>query len=159
MPLQPIIVEQSFSQWGLDVVGTINPKYRKRHMYILIAIYYFMKWMEAVELKKVDFEELIKFLKDNILSRFGVLDKFIIDNGSIFIRSKFIGFFGEYGIIMGQSSNYYSQGNGLVESTHKTLVQILKKTIHKSQRNWYLKLIDVLWESRMTPKDSLGMSP
>jgi hypothetical protein len=38
-------------------------------------------------LKKVDFEELIKFLKDNILSRFGVPEKFITDNGSIFIES------------------------------------------------------------------------
>jgi transposase InsO family protein len=102
---------------------------------------------------------LIKFLKDNILSRFGVPDKFITDNGSIFIGSKFTEFCGEYGIIMGQSSNYYPQGNGLAESTNKTLVQILKKTIDKNQRNWHLKLTDALWESRMTPKDSTGMSP
>jgi hypothetical protein len=40
-------------------------------------------------LKKVDSEQLIIFLKDNILSRFGVLEKFITDNGSIFIGSKF----------------------------------------------------------------------
>jgi transposase InsO family protein len=98
-------------------------------MYILTDTNYFMKWTEAVELKKDDYEELIKFLKDNILSRFGVPDKFITDNGSIFIGSKFTKFCGEYGIIMGQSSNYYPQGNGLVESTNKTLVQILKKTI------------------------------
>jgi transposase InsO family protein len=110
-------------------------------------------------LKKVDSEELIKFLKDNILLRFGVLDKFIIYNGSIFIRSKFTEFCGEYGIIMCQSSNYYPQGNGLVESTNKTLVQILKKTIDKNQNNWHLKLKHVLWESRMTPKDSIRMSP
>jgi len=46
-------------------------------------------WPEAMALKKVDSEELIKFLKDNIFSRFDVLDKFITDNGLIFIRSKF----------------------------------------------------------------------
>jgi hypothetical protein len=103
MPLQPIIVEQPFSQWGLDVVGPINLKSSKGHIYILTTTYYFMKWPEAVELKKVDAEELIKFLKDNILSRFGVPDKFITDNGSIFIGSKFTEFCGEYGIIMGQS--------------------------------------------------------
>jgi len=66
-----------------------------------------------VALKKVNSEELIKFLKDNILSRFGVLEKFIIDNGSIFITSKFIEFCGEYEIIMGQS--YYT-------SIHKGMV-------------------------------------
>jgi hypothetical protein len=71
-------------------------------MYIITATYYLTKWPEAVALKRVDSEELIKFLKDNILSRFGVREKFIIDNGSIFIVSKITEFCGEYGIIMGQ---------------------------------------------------------
>jgi hypothetical protein len=134
MPLQPITIEEPFTQWGLDVIGPINPKSNKGHSYILTATDYFTKWKEAVALKKVDSEELITFLKDNILSRFGVPEKLITDNGSIFIGSKFTKFCGEYGIIMGQSSNYYPQGNGLVESTNKTLIQILKKTITVNQR-------------------------
>jgi hypothetical protein len=85
MPLQPIVVEQPFSQWGLDVIGTINLKSSKGHMYIITTTDYFKKWPELVALKKIDTRDLIGFLKDNILSRFGVLDKFIIDNGSIFI--------------------------------------------------------------------------
>jgi transposase InsO family protein len=113
----------------------------------------------VVALKKDDDEERIKFLKDNILSRFGVPDKLIIDNGLIFIRSKFTEFCGEYGIIMGQSSNYYPQGNGLSESTNKTLVHILKKTIDKNQRNWHLKLTDALWASITNLKDSTRMYP
>jgi hypothetical protein len=60
---------------------------------------------------------------------------------------------------MGKSSNYYSQGNGLAESTNKTLRQILKKTIEKNQRNWHLKSTDALWESKTTPKDNIGISP
>jgi hypothetical protein len=37
--------------------------------------------------------------------------------------------------------------------------QILKKTIDKNQRNWHMKLTDVLWERKKTPKDIIGMSP
>jgi hypothetical protein len=37
MPLQPILVEEPFSQWGLDVIGPINPKSSKGHVYILTA--------------------------------------------------------------------------------------------------------------------------
>jgi hypothetical protein len=103
MPLQPIFMEQPCSQWGLDVVGPINQKSSKGHIYILTATDYFTKWSEAMALKKVDSKELIKFLKDNILSRFDVPKKFITDNGSIFIGSKFTEFCGEYGIVMGQS--------------------------------------------------------
>jgi hypothetical protein len=85
MPLQSVVVEQQFSQWVLDFVGSINLKYRKWHMYILTTTDYFKKWLEVVVLKKVDATELIGFLKDNILLSFGVPDKFIIDNGLIFI--------------------------------------------------------------------------
>jgi transposase InsO family protein len=138
------MVEQPFSQWGLDVVGSINPNYSKGNLYILTTTNYFTKWSKAVVLKKVDAEELIKFLKDNIMSRFGVPNKFITNNGSIFVDSKFTKFYGQYGIIMGQSSNYYPQGNGLVESTNKTLMQILKKIVDINQRNWHLKLTNAL---------------
>jgi transposase InsO family protein len=159
IPLQLIVVEKSFSQWGLDVVGPINPKYSKGHVYILKTTDYFTKRPEAVALKKANAEELIKFLKDNILSRYGVPDKFITDNGSILIGSNFMEFCGQYGIIMGQSSNYYPQGNGLAKSTNKKIMQILKKTIDRSHRNWHLKLTKALWASRITPKDSTWMYP
>jgi transposase InsO family protein len=109
-------------------------------MYNMTTTDYFKKWLEAVALKKADAKELIGFLKDTILSRFGVLDKFILDNGSIFIGSKFKDFCKEYGIIMGQSLNYYLQGNGFAESTNKTLVSILKKNVDRNQRNWHMKL-------------------
>jgi hypothetical protein len=119
MPLQPIIIEEPFTCWILDVIGPINPKSSKGHSYIFTVIDYFTKWQEAVALKKVDYEELITFLKDNIFSRFGVLEKLITNNGSIFIGLKFTIFLGEHDIIMDQSSNYHLQGNGLVESQIK----------------------------------------
>jgi transposase InsO family protein len=90
------------------------------------------------------------------LSIFGVSEKFITNNGSIFVGSKFTKFCGEFGIIMGQSSNYYPQGNDLAESMNKNLIQILKKMIDLNQRNWHLKLIDALWASKLTPKYSIG---
>jgi hypothetical protein len=76
MPMQPISIEEPFTQWGLDVIGLINPKSSKGHSYILTTTNYFTKWQEAVALKKVDSYELIRFLKENILAIFGVPDFF-----------------------------------------------------------------------------------
>jgi hypothetical protein len=53
-------------------IGSINPKSSKGNSYILTTTDYFTKWPEVVALKTVDSEQLIQFLKDNILSRFGV---------------------------------------------------------------------------------------
>jgi len=115
------MVEQPFAQWGLYVISPINPKSRKDHSYIITSTDYFTKWKEVVALRNADLEQLIHFLKENILSKFGVPKKFITDNGSIFIGSKFTKFCGEYGIIMGKSSNYHLEGHGLVESTNKMI--------------------------------------
>src|ERR1700733_11766157 len=51
-PLQPVNIEQPFDQWGLDIIGEINPPSSKQHKYILTATDYFTKWVEAIPLKK-----------------------------------------------------------------------------------------------------------
>ena len=57
------------------------------------------------------------------------------------------------------STNYYPQGNGLVESTDKNLIRILKKMVIENQRSWHSALPNALWADRVTPKTSLGVSP
>jgi hypothetical protein len=120
MPLQSITVEKPFAQWGLGCDWSNKSKVSKGHAYIITATDYFTKWKEVVALRNVDSEQLIHFLKENILSRFGVPEKFITDNGSIFIGSKFTNFCGEYGIIMGNHPTI----------THKEMVWLSQQTKH-----------------------------
>jgi hypothetical protein len=60
---------------------------------------------------------------------------------------------------MSESSNYYPQGNVMEESTNNMLIQIIKNTIESIHEKWHNKLIDVLWESRLTPNKGTGHSP
>ena len=57
------------------------------------------------------------------------------------------------------SSNYYPQGNGLVESSKKNLIRIMKRKIEDNQRVWHSKLMTALWADRITPKRAIGNSP
>jgi hypothetical protein len=59
MPLKTIAVDSPFTQWGLDVIGPINPKSSKGHSYILMTIDYFTKWPKAITLKVASSEQLI----------------------------------------------------------------------------------------------------
>ena len=70
--MQPIMVDASFMQWRLDVIGSINPNLGKWNSYILSATKYLKKWKEARALKMEDTDELISFVEENILSFFGV---------------------------------------------------------------------------------------
>ena len=83
-PLQPVMIENPFEQWGLDMVDDINPNSSKMHKYILTAIDYFSKWTEAIPLKVINDIEVIQFLQQNIVTRFGVPNCFVFDNAKYF---------------------------------------------------------------------------
>eukprot|EP00253_Pinus_taeda_P013143 PITA_13143 len=68
-PLQPVNIEQPFDQWGLDIIGEINPPSSKQHKYILTATDYFTKWVEAVPLKTANSEAIIEFIDQFIITR------------------------------------------------------------------------------------------
>ena len=72
---------------------------------------------------------VIDFLQENIMTKFGVPISLVFDNVSYFSSIKMIEFTSEKGIKFHYSTNYYSQGNGLAESTNKNLIRILKKTV------------------------------
>jgi len=63
MPLHSITLEEKFAQWGLDVIGPINPKNSKDHAYIIPVTNYFTKWKEFVAPRNVDSKQIDHFPK------------------------------------------------------------------------------------------------
>ena len=80
LSLRPIIIKGPFQQWGLNFIGLINPTSSAGHQYVIIVIEYFTKWVEAKATKKMTFEVVCGFLTENILVRFGVPIKLVMDN-------------------------------------------------------------------------------
>eukprot|EP00253_Pinus_taeda_P014471 PITA_14471 len=159
LPLVPIYVEAPFQQQGLDFIGEIHPPSSGQHRWILTATDYFTKWIEAVLRRKENDSMIISFLENNILSRFGCLMKIITDNAQAFKSKKMINFCHQYHITLGHSTTYYPQGNGLVESSNKSIVRIIKKLLEEKNKAWHLKLKYALWADRICTKRSIGTSP
>eukprot|EP00253_Pinus_taeda_P015161 PITA_15161 len=113
MPLQPVNIEQPFSQWGLDIIGEIVPHSSKQHRYILTATDYFTKWVEAVPLKTANSERIIELIDQFIITRFGLPTALIFDNASYFSGNAMTDFSLKRGFKLKYSANYYPQGNGL----------------------------------------------
>ena len=91
-PIQPITIENPFEQWGLDVVGEINPNSSKLHNYILTTTNYFSKWTEAIPLKAINDNEVIQFLQWNIVTRFGIPNCLVFGNEKYFSSLKIVEF-------------------------------------------------------------------
>jgi hypothetical protein len=68
MPLIPVKTKAPFQQWGLDFIGEINPHSSAQHRWILTAIDYFTKWVEAIPTRKATDSVVIDFLEENILA-------------------------------------------------------------------------------------------
>ena len=117
------------------MIGEIHPASLGQHKYIITATDYFTRWSEATTLRQVNKNQVIAFLTENIISRFGIPDFIAFDNAKYFSLIKLTKFALEYGIKLKHSTNYYPQGNGLAESTNKNLINIIKKTIDQNPKS------------------------
>lgn len=68
-------------------------------------------------------------MEGSILSRFGYPHKIIIDNAAALKYKKMVDFFNKYHIVLGHSTAYYPQGNGLEDYSNKSLVNIINKLL------------------------------
>eukprot|EP00253_Pinus_taeda_P034351 PITA_34351 len=159
LPLKPIEVSTPFQQCGLDFIGEIHPASSEQHKWILTATDYFTKWIEAIPTRQATDAVVISFLKNNILSRFGCLNKIITDNAATLKSKRMVEFCHKYHIILGHSTTYHPQGNGLAESLNKSLVNIIKKLLEMNKKSWHKRLVNALWADRVSQKKSIGMSP
>ena len=115
--------------------------------------------MEAIPTRQATDVVIIEFLLTNIMSRFGCPRKIVTDNAKDFTSSKLIKFYSDYNIILSHSTAYYPQGNGLSESSNKTLIRIIKNMLEENKKAWNAKLKFALWENRVSTKKSIGTSP
>ena len=69
IPLNPILEVEIFDVWGIDFMGPFPSSFGNQ--YILVAVNYVSKWVYTVPTKTNDYRVAVKFLKKNIISRFG----------------------------------------------------------------------------------------
>jgi len=105
MPLQNIMEVEVYDCWGIDFVGTLPPSYGNE--YILVAVDYVSKWVEAVAAPKNDAKIVVKFLKKNIFSLVGVPRVLISDGSSHFCNSQLEKVLGHYSVTHKVASPYH----------------------------------------------------
>lgn len=117
-----------FHTWAMDFVGPITPPSQGKR-WILVATENFTKWVEAVALREANAKAVVRFLKENIICRFGLPQRIVSDNGTHFINQRVADVLDQYQIQHHRSSVYYPQANGQAESTNISLIRILTRMV------------------------------
>nr|GFB21176.1 reverse transcriptase domain-containing protein [Tanacetum cinerariifolium] len=156
MPQNSIQVCEIFDVWGTDFMGPFLSS--KENKYILVAVDYLSKWVEAKALPMNDARVVVKFLK-SLFSRFGTPKAIISDRGTHFCNDQFARIMSKYGVTHRLSTAYHPQTSGQVEVTNHRLKRILKRTVGENHALWSDKLEDALWAFQTAFKTSIGCTP
>jgi len=149
----------AFRGWAIDLIGQIYPPSSKGHKFILVAIDYVTKWAEAIPLKNVTSSNMIDFVKEDIVYRFGIPQTITTDQGSMFTSGEFDEFGISVGIKVLNSSPYFAQANGLAEASNKGIIKLIKRKIEENPRRWRTVLNEALSSYQMACHGATKVSP
>nr|GEZ18170.1 reverse transcriptase domain-containing protein [Tanacetum cinerariifolium] len=156
MPQSSIQVCEIFDVWGIDFMGSFPSS--KGNKYILVAVDYLSKWVEAKALPTNDARGVVKFLK-SLFSRFRTSKAIISDRGTHFCNDQFLRVMSNYGVTHRLSTAYHPQKSRQVELTNHGLKRILERTVGGNRALWSDTLRDALWAFSTSFKTTIGFTP
>jgi len=122
--------------WGIDVIGTIEQKASNGHRFILMAIDYFTKWVEAASYANVTRKVVVKFIKKELTCRHGIPERIITDNATNLNNQMMSELCEEFKIKHHNSSPYRPKMNGAVEAANKNIKKIIQKMV-VTYKDWH----------------------
>ena len=126
------------------------PQGKRQMKFLLVAIDYFTKWVEAEALATITEANVQNFVWKNIVCRFGIPRTIISNNGHQFDSRAFRSFCSNLGIKNKYSSPGHPQANRQTEVTNRSLLKLIKSRLVGAKGAWPEELPNVLWAYRTT---------
>ena len=139
------------------------PRAPRGYRYLYVAIDKFTKWAEVEAVRTIPAGSAVKFIK-GLVSRFGVPNRIITDNGSQFTSNLFKTYCANLGTQICYASVAHPRSNGQAERANAEVLRGLKTRTFKKKleacgRGWHDELQSVLWSIRTTATKPTGETP
>ncbi|RDX81271.1 Tf2-11, partial [Mucuna pruriens] len=134
MPQQPILFCEVFDVLGIDFMGPFLVS--NGYSYILLAVDYVSRWVEAITTKTTNAKVVVEFLKSNIFCRFGVQKALISDQGSHLCNIAMSSLLHKYGVVYRVATTYHRRTNDQAEVFNRKIKKTLQKMTNPSRKDW-----------------------
>ncbi|MCO5556648.1 hypothetical protein L7F22_010199 [Adiantum nelumboides] len=153
-----ILAYDVFEKWGIDAIGPL-PITARGKCYILTAVDYLSRWVEAKSVKQIISKDVAKFVYEDICCKFGMPLELLSDKGPGF-RGELVDYLCEKLHVRHRfTTPYYPQCNGMNERFNGELIRMLTKMTQSNVKTWDLELLSALWAYRTAIKTGTGFSP
>ena len=157
-PLRPRLTLSPWSHVMIDFVGPLV-KSARGNQYCLVLVDLFSKYVEALPTRNMEAETVAKMLVHHVFSRWGLPTKMSSDQGTHFTAKVIQELCKMLEIKQNFHISWHPESGGAVERTNKTIMEILKKYVKGSGKDWDLHLPLVLMAMRSTPHSTTDVSP
>ncbi|GKA20521.1 reverse transcriptase domain-containing protein [Tanacetum coccineum] len=147
-----------FYKWGIDIAGPF-PEGPGKVKFLIVAIDYFTKWIEAKPVATITGNQVKKFIWDNIVCWFGLPGEIVTDKWKAYRDNPFKDWCEKLCIRQCFASVKHPQANGLVERANRSLGEGIKARLDERSKDWIGELSHVLWAHRTMIKSSNGETP
>ncbi|XP_076937735.1 uncharacterized protein LOC143605542 [Bidens hawaiensis] len=154
----PVTTSWPFQKWAIDITGPF-PEAPGRVMFLIVAIDYFTKWVEAKPVASINAASANKFIWEFITCRFGLPMNLVSDYGTQFADQHIQRWLKELNVTQTFTSVAHPQGNGEVERANRTIVGGIKKRLANHKSGWVDQLPHVLWAIRTHKNTSNAETP
>ncbi|GJX36001.1 reverse transcriptase domain-containing protein [Tanacetum coccineum] len=127
--------------------------------FLIVAMDYFTKWIEAKPVATIMGSQVKKFVWENIVCRFGLPGEIISDNGKQFRDNPFKDWCEKLCIQQHFASVKHPQTNGLVKRAKRSVGEGIKARLGKENKNWLEEISHVLWAHHTMIKSSNRDTP
>ncbi|PKI64519.1 hypothetical protein CRG98_015082 [Punica granatum] len=135
-----------------------HPKASNGHMFILVVIDYFTRWIEAITIASVTAKAVARFLRRDVIARYGVPATIITDNAKNLNNKVINELCAQFKIRHRNSTPYHPQMNGAVEAANKNIKKIIEK-MTVNYKDWHEMLPYALLAYRTSIRTSTGANP
>ena len=156
--LRSIYSPWPFHTWGIDIQGPF-PLAIRQMKYLIVAIEYFTKWIEAELVAQITAHKVQHFVWKNLVCCFGVPRRLVSDNSTHFASQQLGKLCSDVGIKQVFASVEHPQTNGQMESANRILLRGLKRRLEKAKGAWAEEVPRIVWAYHTTPQTSTMETP